>query len=237
MIHEWRLDDGTRNFGDALTELLANIMSFATAQEMYESKDKKYFLIGSVIDNEIILNTILQGYKPVFVNCGWRGNPLSKILVEQSEFIGCRGPLTQKELERNGVSVAITKDSAYLIKDLIRGSTKQTAKILTFPHLLSSEGSGSLTAVSDKEDLIKKIRQISAAKFVLGGAMHSCIIAHAYNTPFAPYVADDFYVDAVTKWKDWLESIGIPKDNLRFARTYQEGLAWYEENKKYLSFK
>jgi hypothetical protein len=234
MIHEWRPNGDTRNFGDALTELLADLMPFASAEEMHSSTNKKYFLIGSVIDNVIIMDTLLQDYTPVFVNCGWRGQPLSKILTDQCEFIGCRGPITQAELERVGVSVDVTLDSAYLLKDSISAKTNKIKKVLTFPHLLSSEGKESLTSIKSKQHMIKTIKDISAADFVLGGAMHSCIVAHMYGVPFAPYVANDFYVDAPTKWKDWLESIGVPQENLRFARTEEEGRGWYEANKHYL---
>jgi hypothetical protein len=234
MIHEWKPSDGVRNLGDALTEILADIMPFATKEQMEQDAQKKYFLIGSVIDNEIIIDTLLDGYKPVFVGCGWRGQPLSKALIDQCEFIGCRGPITQKVLADVGVFVDITLDSAYILKDHIDITPNTNNKVLVFPHLLSSEASGSSTIVSNKSSIIKRIQQIASAKFVLGGAMHSCILAHMYGVPFAPYVANDFYVDAPTKWKDWLESIGIPQENLRFARTYEEGLAWYESNKHYL---
>jgi hypothetical protein len=234
MIHEWKPSDGIRNLGDALTEILSDIMPFATREQMDADTERKYFLIGSVIDNDIIMYTLRDGYKPVFVNCGWRGQPLSKVLIDQCEFIGCRGPITQKALADVGVSVEITMDSAYMIKEHLEVIPSKNTGVVTFPHLLSSEASGSPTIVSKRSTIIKRIQEIASAKFVLGGAMHSCIIAHMYGVPFSPYVANDFYVDAPTKWKDWLESIGIPQENLRFARTYEEGLAWYESNKRYL---
>jgi hypothetical protein len=235
MIHEWMPDSNIRNFGDALTELLSEVMPFASAEEMQSSIDKKYFLIGSVIDNNIIMDTILQGYTPVFINCGWRGQPLSKILTDQCEFIGCRGPITQKELNRVGVFVEVSMDSAYLLKNTITKKVSKNKKTLTFPHLLSIEGKESLTSVESKQDTIKRIKDISAADFVLGGAMHACIVAHMYGVPFSPYIANDFYVDTPTKWRDWLESIGIPQENLRFAMTEEEGRNWYKSNKHYLS--
>lgn len=235
MIHEWQPEPGVRNFGDALTELLADIMPFATKEEMTTDLNKKYFLIGSVIDNQIILDTLLQGYKPVFVNCGWRGQKLSADLVKACEFIGCRGPITQKALAEVGVDVEVTGDSAYMLQDIARRSNKKSNNVLVFPHLLSSEGKDSLTIVKTNKDILKRIRSIATADFVLGGAMHSCIIAHMLGVPFAPYIANDYYVDASVKWKDWLESIGIPQENLRFARTEEEGRGWYESNKHYLA--
>lgn len=235
MIHEWKPSDGIRNFGDALTEIIADIVPFATKEEMENDSNRKYFLIGSVIDNEIIIDTLRDGYKPVFVNCGWRGQPLSKLLVDQCEFVGCRGPITQKALADVGIIVEVTMDSAYMIKDHVKVLPRKTNKVLTFPHLLSSEADNSPTVVYSSSSILKRIQEIFNARFVLGGAMHSCIIAHMYNVPFAPYIANDFYVDAPTKWKDWLESIGIPQENLRFARTYEEGLAWYDSNKHYLT--
>jgi hypothetical protein len=234
MIHEWKPSDKIRNLGDAFTELLADVMLFATKEEMENDPEYKYFLIGSVIDNDIIMNTLRDGYKPVFVNCGWRGNPLSKVLLDQCRFIGCRGPITKNVLAEAGIDVEVTLDSAYLLKDLVQEPIKKTNKVLVFPHLLSSESADSLTVVYSKSSILKRMRQIAESGFVLGGAMHSCIVAHIYGVPFSPYVANDFYVDAPTKWKDWLESIGIPQENLRFARTYEEGRAWYDANKHYL---
>jgi hypothetical protein len=234
MIHEWITDFGNRNFGDAFTELLADILPFATKSEMQESTDKKYFLIGSVIDNEIIMNTLLQGYTPIFINCGWRGKLLSKILVDQCVFIGSRGPITQKALHDIGIEVDVTLDSAYLLKDTLDFDRTKNDMNLIFPHILSSEGRDSLTVVESREDVLEKIKLIANANFVLGGAMHSCIVAHMYGVPFAPYVADDFYVDSHMKWKDWLESVGIPQENLRFSRTLEEGVSWYKNNKQYL---
>lgn len=233
MIHEWKPDTGIRNLGDALTELLADMMPFATKDEMINDTDKKYFLIGSVIDNVIVMETLLDGYTPVFVGCGWRGQPLSKILMDQCEFVGCRGPITQKVLAEVGIDVPVTMDSAYLIPNLIPFPQKRGSRVLTFPHLLSSEGLNSATEVKTKQDVIKAIKRIASADFILGGAMHACIIAHMYGVPFSPYIANDYYVDAPTKWKDWLESVGVPQENLRFARTEQEGRGWYEANKHY----
>jgi hypothetical protein len=128
----------------------------------------------------------------------------------------------------------MTLDSAYLLKNFVKEPINKTNTVLTFPHLLSSESANSLTIVRNKTSILKRMRQIAESGFVLGGAMHACIVAHMYGVPFAPYVANDFYVDAPTKWKDWLESIGIPQENLRFSRTYEEGLAWYKANKHYL---
>lgn len=235
MIHEWQPSEEVRNFGDALTELLADHIGFVSKDAMTSDTKHKYFLIGSVIDNEIIIKTLMEGYKPIFINCGWRGQPLSKALTDQCTFIGCRGPITKEALASVGINLDVTMDSAYLLKDKISIIPKKTNKVLTFPHLLSSEADNSLTIVKTRVDIIQTIKEIAGARFILGGAMHACIVAHMYGVPFAPYVANDFYVDAPTKWKDWLESIGIPQENLRFARTYEEGLAWYESNKHYLS--
>jgi hypothetical protein len=231
MIYEWKPNSLYRNFGDALTEKLSNSARFSSKERMERDSGNLYFLIGSVITNDILSLSLSFGLRPVFLNCGWRGEPLSKDLASQAVFFGARGPLTQAALRDVGVNVEVTGDAAYALKPLNRKSIlRRTSRFehLVFPHVLSVEGPNSPSLISSSFDLSEKIKMISQAEFVLGGAMHACIIAHHFGVPFAPYAGSDGYVDCPIKWQDWFMSIGLPPESLFFSRDASEGKDWYD---------
>lgn len=223
MIHEWQPNSEKRNLGDALTAFLADRMPISR-EEMESDDTRMYFLIGSVIEDETIINTIKNNMTPVFYNCGWRGREISPGLARLAEFHGCRGPRTKAALKRAGVKVDVTMDSAYLLDDYTSGKRKGSRELI-IPHILSDIDSP--IAITDNFSLQKGIHMISKAKFVLSGAMHGCILAHMAGVPWSPYAAEDWYIDCPEKWYDWFESIGLDPDCLRFNRTIEEGREWY----------
>ena len=232
MIFEWIPAGGYRNFGDALTELLVERYDGSVAGRMKDSGTEMYFLIGSHIVDQTMQGAVSQGMTPVFMGCGWRGEELSPELAARSKFIGCRGPRTKAALERAGVhNVEVIGDSSYpIFRDLKFEKLEGTGRI-TVPHIWdtgSPRGKVVDARVRHKDDLLRKIAILGSAEFVLGGAMHACITAHAYGVPFAPYGVD--YIDCRPKWADWLESIGIAGRKLKFCRSFEEGLRWYRSN-------
>lgn len=219
MIYEWKLDGVTRNFGDALYEVLYSSDSLLP---LVQDDDKCHFLIGSVICNSVILEAINLGLAPVFTNCGWRGEPLDRALVDQATFIGCRGPNTRNELARHGVAVSVTGDPAGNIPLRIPKSSS-TGTTLMIPHVKDPltydydkdyHGVDEIvsTAVTDIQSIVDLIRKISGAKFVLTGSLHAAIAAHAYGVPFAIMRS---YVDCVPKWVDWGMAANIEKLDFR----------------------
>jgi hypothetical protein len=181
------------------------------------------------------------GRTPVFIGCGWRGDALDPELVRKAQFIGVRGPGTQKELSGCGVDVDVSLDSAYSMLDKldIEVLGDSEGKLL-IPHIIDNS-IFSLKAASDVgmdkivlprvKDVVQTmdlIDSIAKSEFVLAGAMHACIVAHYYGVPFAPFDGD--WNDCPPKWEDWLESIGVPPENLKFCKNYDEGLAWWSES-------
>jgi hypothetical protein len=232
MIYEWRPNGPTgeiRNFGDALSEMILNLTKYEDAMRMKNSDTEMFFLIGSVIHNTVISETLELGYEPVFINCGWRGEALDPTLLAKCRFEGCRGPRTQQALAEHGIDVDITLDSAYhLLKRFPFSKNKSAAgEVLVMPHI-SDVGGVEASAVFSSKDTVNKMFKISQADFVLGGAMHACIVAHHYGVPFAPYLPPSGYVDCPPKWVDWLESIGVPEDRIVFCKTVEDGKIWYE---------
>ncbi len=218
MIYEWKLDGTTRNFGDTLYELV-----YPTDELLAYSQDTSrcYFLIGSVICNTVIRETLDQGLSPVFIDCGWRGEELNPEYVSRSTFIGCRGPNTQSELARHGVSVAVTGDPAYKVPSKVT-RMQPTERSIMIPHIqdpllydydLDFYGVDELVspAVTNLQSTVDLIQKISGAKFVFTGSLHAAMISHAYGVPFALMKT---YVNCMPKWVDWAMSVGI--DTLNF---------------------
>jgi hypothetical protein len=231
MIYEWKLDGEVRNFGDALPEVL---YPSAMLDELHEDQDNMYFLIGSVICNTVIDETLRSGYTPVFINCGWRGEELDDDLLAQCEFKGARGPHTQAELEKHGIDVDVTHDPAYELPNLFKkGAPNGLAMVVR--HIMDESdynqesirqlGADALFSpvVDSYEDIIEFINQISGARFVLAGSMHAAMVAHAYGVPFALLLSD--VVDCPPKWFDWFAAEGL--GNPVFVNNISEGRKWY----------
>lgn len=233
MLHEWKLKGKHRNLGDTLSPLLAT-------QEQIKHPTNLYFVIGSVIHNRVIEETIYQGLKPVFINCGWRGDPLDPQLLSLCEFEGARGPNTQRELARHGIHVEVTGDPAYKLPYLIPKAQPNNLRIAV-PHIQDPFRNRYLRKmlevdsivqahIRDDEHLLNTIKLISGASFVFAGAMHAAIIAHAYGVPFG--LMDNGYVNIPPKWEDWLNSVGV--QDISFYATSSDGKEWWNKNVKAL---
>lgn len=235
MIYEWKMDGDVRNFGDALPEL---IMEEEIFQKWSEDETFMFFPIGSVICNEMMEESLDLGFEPVFSNCGWRGEPLDRSLVDRCLFVGARGPHTQAELARHDVNVKVTGDPAYQVRAVVpRGKPNALAAVVR--HIKDDVDYGEqemqylgadgvfTPVVETKDDMVDLIEIISGARFVLAGSLHAAIIAHAYEVPFAPL--DSEYVDCPPKWGDWLAYVGIEEPV--FCRDINEGRTWYNSVK------
>lgn len=231
MIHEWKLNGVTRNFGDAVYELF---LDEETKREWEEDPKKLHYPVGSVIANEHLEAAINAGLTPVFHGCGWRGRELEPELVKFAEFDGVRGPYTRQELLRHGIDEMIVGDPAYKLPKIvapgppngmalcvrhITDRTKQTSNTI---HELGVDASFS-PVVEDEGDMVEFIQKISGARFVLAGSLHAAILADAYNVPFALYGGER--VDCPDKWRDWLASIDI--EEAEWVDNIKDGREWY----------
>lgn len=232
VIYEWKYEGVVRNFGDALHEFL--VPDDKRLQWMLSEK-YCYFVIGSVICNEVIRETLDLGYKPVFINCGWRGEQLNPLLAQRCEFVGARGPDTKAELARLKIKVEVTGDPAYKIPEFLEKAPAHGKTIMVphmkddFRHAYRAEWFGVdevvQPTVTDSQSIIDLIEKISGADFVFAGAMHAGIIAHSYGIPFAPMSTS--FVDCLPKWVDWAKSVDIK--NVRFFQQKSQGIEWHKQ--------
>lgn len=231
MIFEWKLDEDTRNFGDALYEIILE----PDIREKWQADEKfMFFPLGSVICNIVMEETLDLGYEPVFIGCGWRGEPLNSNLVSHCLFVGARGPHTKQELVRHDVRVDVTLDPAYEVAQLIK-KAEPNALALALRHIkdpgeydynsmheMKADAIFS-PVVETRDDIVQLIEIISGARFVLTGSLHGAILAHAYGVPFAPLESE--YIDCPPKWADWFASIGLGEPV--FVDNIVEGRKWY----------
>ena len=243
MIWEWKTPARERNYGDALWELVG-----ASNDKLLESyardATRAHCLIGSYIDNTVIDEILRSGYTPVFHNCGWRGNELDPELVARSIIMGCRGPATQRALRRAGKNIFVTADPGRYVPLVIKKPKPQrNAQTILVPHILDprrdthrAENAGVDTvispAVQTRQDVIALTQKIATAEFVLAGALHAAIIAHAYNVPFALYNGGTSrHLDCPAKWDDWLEWLGIDTAQQNHWAHSWDGINWWEKHR------
>lgn len=231
MIYEPDFDGGIRNYGYALHEVL---LDAGQHKDWSEDQDYLFFPRGTVISDSSALLALEDGMTPVFVGCGWTGEDLDPNLMQESLFVGCRGPKTQDELARCGVDVPITHDPIYDLPRLVPAGAP-SGFAMGIIHIeddfdysqrdlydLKSDTLDTPLTGSRKE-VLKLVERVSGARFVLSGSLAVAMTAHAYGIPFA--ALDTGFIHCEPKWEDWFaaEGFGDPI----FCSNVIEGRAWY----------
>jgi len=239
VIYEWTPEgvplmggrpEGDRNFGDALIDVVYDIQERI---RFYSDPEIVYCLMGSVITNTVIEEILRENKKPVFIRCGYRGDPLNSSLLEQCSFFGVRGVKTQEALRRYGIDTWLGMDPGYDVP-LSVPQGDANARILMIPHILDPNrdkyqakdfGADMIVKpiVTTEKSIIDIVRLISGARFVLTGSLHGAIIAHAYKVPFGLFSTD--HVDCPFKWQDWAETMGISP--IKFFDNVTDARHWY----------
>jgi len=234
VIHEWKPNESTRNFGDAAYELF---LDPETMRQWEEDPNKLHFPVGSVIANNHMQKAVDAGLTPVFHSCGYRGEELDPYLVSVSEFYGVRGPHTRAELLKHDIDQPVTDDPVYAIAErfaagppnglaiCVRHITDRSERTSNTIHELGVDAVFS-PAVETEADMVEFVQKISGARFVLAGSLHAAILADAYGVPFAPFVGNR--IDCPPKWEDWLASIGVT--TVEWVDNVRDGRRWYQQS-------
>lgn len=129
-------------------------------------------------------------------------------------------------------------DPAMLLPLLVPRSRPLRGKTLFVPHICD-ERRRDYTAdaigcdliaqpeTRSLEQLIALVRNISSVDFVLAGAMHAAIVAHAYGVPFAFFRHSGGYLDCPTKWADWMSGVTTAPVPIEFHSNMLDGMRWY----------
>lgn len=212
----WLKGETTQNFGDFLSEYLVSRLFFG-----YRADVSGVHIIGSVMDDMFVPPRAQSGHPVVFWGCGIReAGGLSREKWPAVEIQAVRGPLSAAELELG--DFAPQGDPAFLLPALYRPQRLDwlAGKSICVPHFHDTRDDRTLLAVSgcdfvvrpnianNEKALTDVIDAIFSADFVLGSAMHACLVAAAYRRPFAYWRADT--IDLPFKWNDISQSLNIP---------------------------
>lgn len=232
----WRRGQAIVNFGDYLTELL-----YARLFDGPEKfPDARIHLLGSVIAQNWIQQSIKQGYRRiVYWGCGLR-RPVTVAPEARKRMVlvGIRGPLS-----RDGLGLPVSTpigDPALLLPRIVspRRNAAVVDRTLCVPHFLDTTDDATLLAATgadlvlrpnigaSESESLRFIDMLTSARFILAGALHSAVVAHAYGVPFAFFKAAR--IDVPFKWGDFAASIGY---DCEFVPTVRDGLVFHAANR------
>lgn len=224
------------NFGDYLTELLY--------ARLFDGPPKypqaRIHLLGSVIAQDWFNQAAEQGYMQiVFWGCGLRRpRRLSPAALQRALLLGVRGPLSRDWLDLPPMTPL--GDPALILPRVYTPRTDAAAagRTICMPHFLDDTDEKTLLARTGSDlvlrpnihanlaDCERLIDSLSSARFVLAGALHGAIVAHAFGVPFAFFKARK--IDVPFKWKDFAASIGF---DCAFVDSIADGEAYYGANR------
>jgi hypothetical protein len=232
----WRRGEPIANFGDYLTELLyAGLFHGPT-----KYPQARIHLLGSVIARDWFKQAAEHGFRRVvFWGCGLRRPKLlSRAAFRRAVLLGVRGPLSRDWLDLPAATPL--GDPALILPRIYmpRTDAAVAGRTICMPHFLDDTGEDTLLAGTGADlvlrpniqanlaDCERLIDALASARFVLAGALHGAIVAHAYGVPFAFYRAPS--IDIPFKWQDFAASIGF---DCAFVDTVAEGEAFYDANR------
>lgn len=240
-LYEWLPSDSEHNFGDHLMHLIGEKVFTANEWIRIKSDSKcKYVLLGSFISKYIIDDVVRTSNHLYLVGCGYRGDSIDLDRPDKVSFIGCRGPFTSNALKNFGFLVDPIGDPAMLLPIIVKRESKISGRSIFVPHINDTNrlkykcddvGCDEIIQPTTRniDDLIRLVKQISSSTFVLAGAMHAAIVAHAYGVPFAFYKSNkDGFIDCPPKWADWLSSISYSNKLINFVDNSFEGYLWWQ---------
>ena len=236
----WRQEQAIGNFGDALALVYRDLMFTPECRFSHGT----LYLVGSVIEPGRIKAARRTGFvtddeagQAIFWGCGLQqAKPLPDELLLNCFFLGVRGALTRDLL---GLPKSTPLgDTALLLPRFYqpRLDPATAGKVVWVNHLNYAppteqdlQGCPDSVVLSPAtenttEACLRFIDAIASAKFVMANAMHPAIIALAYGTPFAFWGGSG--INYPFKWRDFSSGVGF---DLRFAASYAEGVALYDE--------
>ena len=232
-VYYWRKGDRSQNFGDFISEYLTSRLFFG-----YRPGVSSVHIIGSVVDDLFVPQPAEEAIQPVlFWGCGIREpGGLSSDRMNSAQVVTVRGPLSASALEL-GV-LAPYGDPAFLLPALYKPRKLGwlTGKSICVPHFHDTRDDRTILAMSGCDFVVRPnienneraltdvIDAIFSADFVLGSAMHACIVAAAYRRPFAFWGTG--IVDVPFKWKDLSASLNIPCE---FATNITDAVNYYKD--------
>ncbi len=179
-------------------------------RKLTDSFTKVYFTVGSILAH-IDTNCIVWGSGVI---------EATTAKVPNATFLAVRGPLTRKELLKQGGNVpAIYGDPAILLPKYYKSNVPKKYKIGIIPHYVDYDTvlnwykeDTTIKIIDLLNDSVEDIiDQICSCETIISSSLHGIIVAHSYQIPAAWVKFSDNLFGDDLKFYDYFESVAIFK--------------------------
>jgi pyruvyltransferase len=197
-----------RNWGDALNQVLVELLSGKKARYTPYQYCDRFLAIGSVLENA---NDRTEVWGSGFIKQG------SKLTLQPKKIHAVRGPLTRAALLDNGVDCPeIYGDPALLLPLFYNPDIPKKYDVGIIPHYvdknhpwiekqLSESGVHIIDVRSDTWDFV---RAVKSCKVVLSSSLHGLICSDSYGVSNAWIQLSNQVIGGDFKFRDYRLSIG-----------------------------
>lgn len=217
------------NWGDDLNVYLFKMITpqkihFVPFDRLYFAPNvKRYSLIGSIIGDYNLDNTVIYGSGAITSNPELKGNP--------EKVLSVRGPLTRDVLLRNGIDCPeVYGDPALLLPLVYKPQIKKNNKIGIIPHYRTLETDWQenewLSSLKRSYDIVvidmskyekwtDIIDFICSCNIILSESLHGLIVAECYSIPsvWVEIIPHNLPWEWDFKFNDFYFSIGKKETN------------------------
>lgn len=210
---------GGRNWGDALSPVLASLLSGRRVIRAEALHHRRYLAIGSILG---AANEWAEVWGSGFIREGdrVRGQPRAVHAV--------RGPLSRDALIAQGVSCPeVFGDPALLLPRLFNPSVEKRYAIGVVPHY-TDKSNRWVTGITRQPHVLildvdagldRFVRDVKSCEVILSSSLHGLICADSYRIPSLWIGLSDGVIGGDFKFRDYKASIG--EKNPEIARVHQ----------------
>lgn len=244
LIWYWREERKRVNFGDYIAEILMKKFGYKTVNysnarllNILSNYDFCLLIIGSELHKDMV---DWLDIPELYIWGQGKGHGeffdiRSELYTRKVKIFAVRGPHTIRQLNLNEQTPL--GDPALLMPMFFKiGGNPSQYKITYIPHWTNRKdwdvkkdklgAERFVDVMCSRRRFFSKLNEIVSSKFVLTNSLHTAIICHAYETPWALCLADGDELNFPDKWRDFFEFLGID-NKARIVKNYTEGLEWW----------
>lgn len=216
----WEPENGTSNFGDALSPYIVQqvsgkevVKADLTKRKLISFEDIN-FAIGSILHIIPIKSRLTLYTKKVNV---WGSGIIGKeSYVQDANFYAVRGPKTRSKLLKLGYKVPdIYGDPALLLPRFYKPDTPKKYSYGIIPHYVDYElvkshlNSPEVLVINLLDSIETVVQDILSCNRTISSSLHGVIVSHAYGVPSIWSIFSDKVHGDGFKFYDYYESVGI----------------------------
>jgi len=216
----WEPENGTSNFGDALSPYIVQKVSGKEVVKANLTKRKLIsfeeinFAIGSIL-HRIPPKSRLSLYSKK-ANVWGSGIVGENSYVQEANFCAVRGPKTREKLLRLGYKVPdVYGDPALLLPQFYHPETPKKYAYGIIPHYVDYDlvkhhlNSSDVRVINLLDSIETVVEDILSCERTISSSLHGVIVSHAYGIPSVWSIFSDKVYGEGFKFYDYFESVGI----------------------------